>query len=260
MNECTEKDCKYNTKNKSNLKRHLWEVHNIGSGEIYNCSEKDCEYNTKNKSNLTKHLSGVHDIGDKQCEYCYSNVYSLIEYEDKKTKVKSNICRKCYKTNAGFNTRIEKEMVEFLKKDERISPYIVSEDKILKGNKCNTKRRPDLLISSTIDKYIIVECDENQHIGYDKKCEEGRINEILDELPDGCVSIIRWNPDKYKCDGKCKTKKERMEILKKLILKICETEYDDANLIFNYYCFYDKDNEVISNNWNKKFVYDVSDV
>ncbi len=156
------------------------EVHDIGKGKIYNCTEEDCKYETKNKGRLKLHLSSIHDIGDKKCEYCYSNVFSLTSFTDPKTKIENKICRKCYKEKAGYSSRIEKETIEFLKKDERIAPYIVAEDKIIKGNKCNTKRRPDLLIASTSQHHIIVEIDENQHKGYDKKCEEGRINEILD--------------------------------------------------------------------------------
>ena len=259
--KCTEKDCPYSTKIKSNLKQHLWEVHDIGEGKIFKCNEKDCLLTCKNKSNLKRHLSGFHDIGEKRCEYCYSNVNSLISFTDPKTKIKNDICRKCYKTSAGYSSRIEKEIVEYLKNNNRISPYIVLEDKILKGNKCNTKRRPDLLLSSSSEHYIIVEIDENQHQGYDKRCEEGRMNEILDEIPDGYVSIIRWNPHKYKTEGKQKNKKERMEILVNLIIKISEMELkNDKDLIRVYYCFYDKDNEIICNTWNKQFIYSLDDL
>ena len=258
--QCNEKDCSYSTKDKGNLKRHLWGVHDIGEGEIFECNEKDCSYSTKNKGHLKDHLSSFHDIGEKQCEYCYNNVNSLTSFTNPKTKIKNDICRKCYKNCAGYSSRIEKETVEFLKNNERISPYIVLEDKILKGNKCNTKRRPDLLLSSSSEHYIVVEIDENQHRGYDKRCEEGRMNEILDEIPDGYVSIIRWNPHKYKTEGKQKNKKERMEILTKLIIKISELELkNDKDLIRSYYCFYDKDNEIICNNWNSQFIYNLED-
>ena len=43
MNNCNEKDCNF----KSNLKKHLWEVHSIGKGQIYNCNEKDCNVGKK---------------------------------------------------------------------------------------------------------------------------------------------------------------------------------------------------------------------
>ena len=258
--KCNKKNCLFSTKEKSNLKQHLWEVHEIGEGEIFQCSEKDCSYTTKRKRDLNNHLSGFHDIGEKRCEYCYSNVNSLTSFTDPKTKITNDICRKCYKTSAGYSSRIEKETVEFLKNNDRISPYIVLEDKILKGNKCNTKRRPDLLLSSSSKHYIVVEIDEHQHQGYDKRCEEGRMNEILDEIPDGYVSIIRWNPHKYKTEGKQKNKKERMEILFNLIIKISEMELNkEKDLIRSYYCFYDRDNEIICNSWNSKFIYSLDD-
>jgi hypothetical protein len=207
----------------------------------------------------------MHDIGDKTCEYCYSNVFSLTPYEHSKSKIKSQICKKCYKTNAGFTSRIEKQMVEYLKKNDEIEPYIVLEDTIIKGNNCNTKRRPDMLISSTTRLHIIVECDENQHNGYIKTCEESRINEILDEIPDGPVAIIRWNPDHYEriLDGvkdKKKNRNERLEILENLILKISEKEIKDDNFIVVYYLFYSSDNEIITNNFKKLFIYDDEDV
>jgi len=259
--KCSVKDCASTFKRKSHLKQHLWQVHDIGEGKIFKCSVKDCPYSTKDKGNLKQHLSGFHDIGEKQCEYCYSNVNSLTSFTDPKTKITNDICRKCYKTSAGYSSRIEKETVEFLKKNDRISPYIVLEDKILKGNKCNTKRRPDLLLSSSSEHYMVVEIDENQHQGYDKRCEEGRMNEILDEIPDGYVSIVRWNPHKYKTEGKQKNKKERMEILFNLIIKISEMGLkNDKDLIRVYYCFYDKDNEIICNSWNRKFIYDLKDI
>jgi hypothetical protein len=107
---------------------------------------------------------------------------------------------------------------------------------------------------------MVVEIDEHQHQGYDKRCEEGRMNEILDEIPDGYVSIIRWNPHKYKTEGKQKNKKERMEILVNLIIKISEMGLkNDEDLIRQYYCFYDKDNEIICNTWNRKFIYSQKD-
>ena len=157
---------------------------------------------------------------------------------------------------------IEKQMVECLKKNNKIGPYIILEDAIIKGANCNTKRRPDTLISSTTSLHIIVECDENQHIGYIKSCEDARINEILDEIPDGPVAIIRWNPDNYKdINGKKKkNRNERLDILQNLILKISEKEIKDDNFIMVYYVFYNQENEIITDNFKKVFIYDYEDV
>jgi len=94
-------------------------------------------------------------------------------------------------------------------------------DRILKGDSCNIKRRPDLYISSTKELHIIVECDEKQHQGYNASCESGRIDELLDEIKEGRVVIIRWNPDHYKVNkGVKKKRKERLKELKDFILDI----------------------------------------
>ena len=263
--KCTEENCPYETKDKGDIIKHLWRIHDKGDGKIYYCPDENCEFETKYSSVIKNHLSFVHDIGDKTCEFCYSNVFSLTPYEDSKTKIKSQICRKCYKNNAGFTSRIEKQMVEHLKKNYKLKPYFVLEDSIIKGNKCNTKRRPDTLLSSTTNLHVIVECDENQHRGYIKTCEESRINEILDEIPEGPVSIVRWNPDHYehiiddKKDKK-KNRNERLEILENLILKISKKEIKDDNFIIIYYLFYSVDNEIITNNFKKVFIYDNKDV
>ena len=258
MNNCEEKDCKYNTKNKGDLKRHLWQVHDIGKGDIYNCEEKDCEYNTKNKSHLKRHLSIVHDIGDKECQICYKNVSSLTKYKDKDKK-EFNICRKCFNKATGYKTRPEKECVEYLLSIPQIGNYIVQKDKILKGKSCNTKRRPDLLLSSTDKLYIIIEIDEKQHKNNNYECENGRIDEILDEIPDGRVIIIRWNPDYYKpptLENKKKNRKERLEMLKDLIFNMVnKKDWTDEETIILYYMFYSEDNPNITNRWNKKMIH-----
>ena len=258
IHSCDQMDCNYETKSKGDLKRHLWEVHSLGHGDIHSCDQKDCNYETKSKGHLKRHLSSTHDIGDVQCDCCVKNVYSVTKYTDPKTKKESMICRKCYRKATGFKTRSEKEMVEYLQSTPEISPYMVQNDKILKGDACNTLRRPDCLIASTKKLNIILECDEKQHSHYLKECEDGRIDEILDELPEGRTIIIRWNPDNYKppTGVEKKKRKQRHEMLKDLILNIVSREdFKDEETILVFYMFYSENHPNITTRWKTEIIY-----
>jgi hypothetical protein len=258
--ECKEENCNFSCKNNGNLKQHLWQMQ---IGKIFNCTEENCIYNCKTNSSFKRHLSQTHDIGDKCCEICEKNVNNVSEWICKKINKKMNICRICYNKVTGYSTRKEQQMVEFLKKDNRIGPYIVQLDKIIKGNKCKTKRRPDMVISSDVNLTIIVGCDENQHRNYESLCEIGRMDEIIDELIDsGRVVFIRWNPDYYKEKGSRgkKNREERLKMLLELIVKIIEEKkIEDDRCIEILYMFYNIDNECITNRHNKKMIYNRED-
>jgi len=253
--KCDVEGCDHKAKKKGDLKRHKASIHNIDV-TWYKCDVEICDYKGKRKGHLKQHKSDVHDIGDKQCDICLSNVYSLTPYKDNNGTHK--ICRKCFRKNTGYTTRVEKQMVEYLKTIEEIKHYIVLEDRILRGKLCNTKRRPDLLISSREDFHIVIECDEKQHTGNSYNCETGRMNEIIDEL-NGRVIFIRWNPDNYKKKKKL-NRNERLKLLKDLIIYICNKKiWQDDETIFCYYMFYNLDNEIISQTINNKFIFDKND-
>ena len=257
--KCTEEGCEFNCKSNGNLKRHLWQVHDIGNGKIFKCTEEGCEYNCKSNSDLKRHLSNMHDIGDYECPICYKMVNKLLpEYRipDKIDIIKIS-CRTCYKKITGYGSRIEKQMIEFIEKDIRLKLYIYSKDKILKGSNCNTKRRPDLVISSTKDLVIIIECDENQHQGYIPTCEMGRMDEILDELKGTRTIFIRWNADYCKNNGirLCKTRDDRLNELKKLILDLINKKNWEEDYTMVYYMYYNQDNNVITNRHSYKLLY-----
>jgi len=252
--------CQFQCKAKGNLVQHIWRRHNKGKGKLFKCEE--CGYIFKSKSHLKRHLSLCHDEGPHSCEICIGNVFNLINYHDKTTDKKLKICRKCYNKATGCSTRKEEQMVKYLEKDDKIKPYIILKDKILKGHACNTRRRPDMYISSTNDLHIIIECDENQHKGYIYDCETGRMDELLDEMQQGRVIFIRWNPDYCKLNGKrfSKKREERLKLLKELILHVVQKKdwKDDENIMV-YYMFYDKDNEVITKRLKHKLIYERSD-
>jgi len=260
-------DCEYATKSKHRLKQHCWRLHNKGEGSIFKCPQNGCKYESKDNGGVKRHLSLVHDIGTKTCECCLSNVYALTPYTDPKTEIEANICRKCYNKATGYSTRSEKQMVEFLKSVPEIEPYIVLENRMLKGDRCETRRRPDVLISSSVNLHIIVECDESEHIRYSmnsmtQECESGRVDELLDELSSGRVVVIRWNPDTFVTPvGKTRINREgRLELLRQLITHVStKTDWKDDEAIVIYYMFYSENNPVITTRWTKKMVYDESD-
>ena len=248
--------CDYTTKNKSHFKTHLWEVHDIGEGETHACSE--CTYTTKNKGSLKTHLSGRHDIGDFQCDFCWGMKSRVNTYYDEKMREDVEICRPCYHKRTGHGSRPEKLMVEYLRAHPSIGPYIVLADQILRGDACKTRRRPDILVSSGRDLSIIVECDENQHSAQQYSCETGRMDELLDEITDGHVVFIRWNPDGYSGPGsRVVTFEERLDLLGRLIEFVVASTPTETILV--YYMFYSADNEVITKRLPKRLVYGNND-
>ena len=243
--------CLYKSKWESNITRHQAYVHDINVN-WYHCDQINCDFKAKQTSNLKQHLEGFHNLGDKVCDFCANNTFfKLTKYK------KHNICRRCYRKTTGHSTRVEHQMADFLCKDQKIGPYVVLKDKQLRGDSCETRRRPDLYISSTRNLHILVECDENQHIGYNRSCEDGRIDELLDEIREGRVIIIRWNPDKFKVDGKRQSivRKDRLESLRDLILNLTtKTDWKPSENILVYYMYYSDDSEMITKRWDRRLI------
>jgi len=120
-------------------------------------------------------------VGEKyngHCLFCYINLFP-----DK--PVSRN-----YKTK-------EYAVVEFVK--NKFSTFDWKWDKIIIGG-CS-KRRPDLFLDLGYQ-IIIIEIDENQHIVYDCSCENKRIMELSQDVGHRPIVLIRFNPDKYKENGK----------------------------------------------------------
>jgi hypothetical protein len=65
-------------------------------------------------------------------------------------------------------------------------------DKTIRGG-CSS-RRPDVFIDLEICA-MIIECDEDQHRGYD--CELKRLVEIIEDIGNRPLIALRFNPDSY---------------------------------------------------------------
>jgi hypothetical protein len=72
-------------------------------------------------------------------------------------------------------------------------------DKIIPNN-CKIRRRPDWFIDYGTHA-IIMECDENEHKGYDNQCAFARLNDISIAVNFKPVVYIRFNPDSYSLNG-----------------------------------------------------------
>ena len=235
-------ECSKIFKAKGDLHRHLYSIHKIVKCKLHHCSKCSATYARQDR--LKTHLSHAHDIGDKICEVLQCKCFKLRKFTDSNGNT-VNACGKCYQKAVGFRTRIEQDMVGYLKKMPEIKPYIVLKDKIVSHDSCNTKRRPDVLISSG-DIHVIVECDEHQHKSYNPTCEWGRMDEIIDEFKAGKIVFIRWNPHSYVAENRDNQKK-RMEKLSNVILEtVNKKELPHISVIYMYY---DEDNPVICDRW-----------
>ena len=268
--KCDQDLCEYECKSNGTLTRHLWGVHNIntnGNKKMYKCDQDLCEYESKTNGTLTQHMTGRHDIGKFQCETCERNVAKITPYQSIKTQHKKiKICRKCYRKYTGYAGRVEEQMVKYLLKDLTIKPYVVLKDAIIKGAKCLTKRRPDLYLASTNKLHIMIECDEHQHRGYPIKCERSRMDEILDEISEGRVIFIRWNPHVFTLYNnkndliKATTdRQQRLRTLLNLVKWLIKKKEWPLYTYHIFYLFYSEDREDIVKEYHYKHVYNDKD-
>ena len=87
--------------------------------------------------------------------------------------------------------------------------------------------------------YILLECDEDQHRGYDPSCDVRRDFDMAASVALGSghkLLIVRFNPDSYRVDGKTRveSRKDRMKRLLQLL------EYEPAAFERVFLC-YDQD-------------------
>ena len=142
------------------------------------------------------------------------------------------ICKECQSNRDRKKIRVEHQIVGYLNKNIIKQP--TSTDRII-GN-CS-KRRPDLYYDCKTHA-VIVEVDEHQHKGYVDTCECARVNQIVNDLGGLPLTIIRYNPDNFRIDGKLKKVKssDRLELLVETTKKYIETSPESfVNLVQLYY-------------------------
>lgn len=241
----------------------------VGVLRLHECNI--CNKNHKYHCRLVQHLSHSHDIGDYQCETCFKNVPKVTPFKSERTQNKEiDVCRECYTKYNDYSGRIEKKMAVFLEKEPQIKPFIILKNAIIKGNVCMTRRRPDLYIASTNKLHLMVECDEYQHRSYARNCERGRMDEILDEIPEGRVVFIRWNPHKaHKYQNnldKLVVIKDniptRLETLRQFILHLIgrkEQEWPINRNYLVYYMYYSQNRKDLVPEYYYRHIYSVND-
>jgi uncharacterized Zn-finger protein len=102
---CTQEGCKERFKHAGHLKKHWADVHDIDV-TWHPCTQEGCKERFKHAGNLKRHLADVHDIGPYTCGYCCCNRTSRIPYDDLNVGY-VHICRKCFRTVTGKNSRVE---------------------------------------------------------------------------------------------------------------------------------------------------------
>ena len=105
---------------------------------------------------------------------------------------------------------------------------------------CSTRRRIDhrILIGNTL---LCIETDEKQHKSYNQKDEEIRYDDLM-MIHGGKFIFIRFNPDKYKINGKSVNPMmyTRLTVLKKEIEKqITRIHEEENDLIEIIHLFFD---------------------
>ena len=88
---------------------------------------------------------------------------------------------------------------------------------------------------------VLLECDEDQHRAYDPSCDVRRDFDIAASIALGSqqkLLIVRYNPDRYRVDGKTRTESNRDRMLR--LLKLLDYEPTSFERVF---LCYDHDSE-----------------
>ncbi len=163
------------------------------------CAHPDCQkhpnfgFEFKRPTHCKEHASeGMFNVVSKQCETCNSTIMN--------SKYKPN-CARCHFYLHPDDPRIRNYKVKehaFMLALQKSHPEMILDQTVSGG--CS-KRRPDGLLDC-LTHSIIVEIDEDQHVGYESICDNRRTMELFNDLGRRPIVFIRLNPDKYSCDGK----------------------------------------------------------
>ena len=158
----------------------------------YNC--KDCKGTNVCKHDLLKYCCRICDIDVHPHNWC-----SLCKYVNIKQSNYKPYCFYCHcilhpdkKISRRYKLKEHYLKDLILLKFPDINAIF---DKVVNGG-CS-QRRPDILIDR-LTHSIIIECDEYQHSGIIKECENYRISLLFKDLGDRPMVVLRFNPDNYK--------------------------------------------------------------
>ena len=200
IKECKELGC-YNFYNK--YTNHLCKIHKIngmlkfGARRCYN--EICFKYPTFNIST------------EKKGKYCYEHrLLNMVNVVSKRCKthmcdiiVSNKYLGYCFYC---FSNIYPEKCINYKTKEQRVIDYVQINftnltwihNKMIQDG-CS-KKRPDLLVDLGYQ-LIIIEIDENQHIGYQEICENKRIMQLSLDLNHRPIIFIHFNPDEYLKDG-----------------------------------------------------------
>jgi len=242
MVEC--ENCKGLYKGKSNLRNHQLDCY---GNHKYKCSE--CPKTFAIASGQKRHLEKCHDVGTHVCDFCIGNRFSSIKYKD--AQGEHSICRECYNTATGKNSREETKVSKYLDSLPFLKPYLLGSDTSLQSMGGCGRYRPDKFYTD-IDICLQVEVDEYQHdLRSDSyTCEEQRISKIHESCGGKKLIVIRWNPHKYQPpEGTTRhPMKQRLKVLSDLIEEVLIADHTDTPHIMIHYLYYDEDNPKITQN------------
>jgi len=186
--------------NKTCLHKSCKEIAIYGIGKASACEnhKEDCHINLVERKCVKCDILNILDK-EKLCEYCNPNEFN------KRRLAKQR------------RVKISLDAMDF---------NIVSYDKRLDDGKCGNER-PDFVFESTNKThFIVLEVDEDQHMGNNETCECTRMVNISQSFGQATI-FIRYNPDEYKV-GKTKhnpSHNNRMELLKKVLKGAMNLEY-----------------------------------
>ena len=191
-----------------------------------------CNHNIR--KSLCKECGGSqickHNICKSQCKICTpdSKRYCIECKLFRVTKKNNYLCSYCNPTQAKYIKTKELTLKSWLENQNYKLTY---NKKCNIDNSCKTYF-PDFLIDCNTF-FIVLECDENKHSGYEYNCERIRENNICYALGLPCI-FIRYNPDSISRNKKINNK-SRMIILKSYIEYYKTLEYSDNDLKFLFY-------------------------
>ena len=132
------------------------------------------------------------DVVNKRCETCDSSKMN--------SKYNPN-CAACHFYLHPDDPRIRNYKTKeqaFMSPLQSKYPEMIL-DRIVIGG-CS-KRRPDGLLDR-LTHSVIIEIDEDQHVGYESICDNKRTMELFQDLGSRPIVFIRLNPDAYTLEGK----------------------------------------------------------